>query len=244
MSSDSESQRDHRRRLGRPWLPAWLGLETWQGRLLWLVVLIYPVWLLDEPLVSARLHESRIVLLGDIRDVTRQFGEPLGVAWISMVLWFVSRYARRPLVIAIIATLVASGVTSGAKLLVGRQRPKVAEGKTILQGPHWPGAMKPDASFPSGHASVAFGFAYGLTRMLPQHRRLWLFLATGCGLSRAFGEAHFLTDVLVGGWLGWEVARLFWESRIGRWLMNRMDHQIPDRPWFPLWNWVTRGDAP
>lgn len=224
-------------------LPAWLSLSCCQGRLFWLVVLFGPSWLLDEPLAAMNLYQKKILLLGDIRDATRQFGEPIGVAWISLVLWFLDRFRRRPLVVAIVAALIASGIASGSKLLVGRERPKVSDGKTILNGPQWPGAMKPDPSFPSGHTAIAFAFACGLCRLYPRHRKLWLFLAACCGLSRALGGAHFLTDVIVGSWLGWEAARVFWESRIGGWLMARLDRRIADADWFPRWDWELAGHS-
>ncbi len=186
----------------------------------------------------------KILLLGDIRDVTRQFGEPLGIAWISVVLWFLDPSRRRALIVAIAATLIASAIGSGTKLLVGRERPKVSEGRTILRGPHWPGTMSPDPSFPSAHTTVAFAFAFGLCQLHPQHRTLWLILAAGCGLSRAVGEAHYLTDVIVGAWLGWESARMCWESRFGGWLMSRLDGRIPDTGWFPRWDWKLAGQSP
>jgi membrane-associated phospholipid phosphatase len=222
-------------------LPFWLRFDSWQGRLLWILVLIGPVWLLDKPLFDLGIPDRKILLLGDIRDVTRQFGEPVGIAWIGAVLWFLDRSRRRPLVIALVATLIASGLGSGAKLLIGRERPKVSQGHTVLRGAHWPGTMEPDPSFPSGHTTVAFAFAFGLSRLYPVHRKLWLVLATGCGLSRALGEAHFLTDVLVGAWLGWEIARLAWDWTIGPLLIWRMNRRIPDCSWFPRWDATIAG---
>jgi membrane-associated phospholipid phosphatase len=202
-----------------------------------MLVLIFPLWMLDKPFYDLRIDAQKIRLLGDIRDVTRQFGEPVGIMWIGAVLWSLDRSRRRPLVIALVATLIASGLGSGTKLLIGRERPKVSGGSTVLQGPHLPGTMKPDPSFPSGHTTVAFAFAYGLSRLYKPHRKLWLALAAGCGVSRACGEAHFLTDVLVGAWLGWEVAALSWSWPIGPVLMARLDRRISVRSWFPRWDW-------
>lgn len=215
----------------------WISLATWQGRMFWLVLLIVPVWLLDKPLYDLGIRDSKLVLLGDVRDVTRQFGEPVGIAWIGTVLWFLDRGRRRPLMMALLATIIASGISSGAKLLVGRERPRVSEGQTVVRGPHWPGTMKPDPSFPSGHTTVAFAFAFGLSRMYPQHRSLWLFLATGCGVSRALGEAHFPSDVLVGAWMGWDIAGFVWRSFFGRRVTARMDQFIADCNWLPKWDW-------
>jgi membrane-associated phospholipid phosphatase len=224
-------------------LPYWMNPKSWHGRLFWLIVLIGPIWLLDKPLYDMHASDRNIFLLGDIRDVTRQFGEPLGIAWIAMVMWFLDKSRRRPLVIALIATSIASGLSSGTKLLIGRERPRVSQGYTVIRGAHWPGTMDPDPSLPSGHTTVACAFAFCLSQLYPKHRAVWLFLAIGCGVSRALGEAHFLTDVVVGGWMGWEIARIVWCSLLGPRLMRRMDRRIPAHEWFPRWDWSSQPQA-
>src|SRR5262245_11517432 len=83
-------------------VPHWFTWHSWLGRLLWLLVLIGPIWLLDKPLCDLRMHENKALLLGDFRDVTRQFGEPVGIAWMGLVLWFLDSVRRRPLVIALV----------------------------------------------------------------------------------------------------------------------------------------------
>jgi membrane-associated phospholipid phosphatase len=215
-------------------------LRSWQGRLFWLVVLIGPIWLLDRPICELRLHDRKLLLLGDVRDATRQFGQPMGIAWIAAALWYLDSTRRRPLMVALLATAIAWGMGSGANLLIGRERPKVSAGRTIIQGPHWPGTMDPESSFPAGHTTIAFAFAFGLGRMYGQHRALWLALATVCGASRALGESHFASDLVVGAWLGWEAARLVWVSVIGRLLMCRLDQRIPHTAWLPRWDWGLR----
>ena len=223
-------------------LAVWMGLGNWRGRLAWLILLLPLIWLLDRQFAWLAMSEN--FLLGDIRDVSRQFGEPVGIAWISAVIWCLDRSRRRPLLIALIAAMVASGLASGAKLLVGRERPKVTFGETVLNGPYWPGTMKPDASFPSGHTATAFAFAYGMSRLYPLHRRLWLFLAAVCGMSRVLGEAHFLTDVTVGAWLGWEVARVVWETFPGKRLTGWLDKRIPRTHKVPQWDWDLGAELP
>ena len=46
---------------------------------------------------------------------------------------------------------------------------------------------------------------------------------------------HFLTDVLAGAWLGWEIARLMWSLGMAR----SIDALLPVRSWYPPWNWET-----
>jgi len=58
-------------------------------------------------------------------------------------------------------------------------------------------------SFPSGHANTAFALASALIAAAPGRRRLWLGVAGGVAASRLLVNAHFLSDVLAGGLLGW-----------------------------------------
>jgi membrane-associated phospholipid phosphatase len=218
-------------------LPTWLALQSWQGRLFWLVVLIGPVWLLDKPLYDLQLHDHKFFLIRDFRDATRQFGEPVALAWIGAVLWHLDRSRRRPLMVALVATAIAWGIASGTGLLVGRQRPRVSDGRTIVQGPHWPGTVQRGSSFPASHTTVAFAFAFSLGRLYVQHRALWLALAMASAVAGAFAESYFLTDLLVGAWLGWEVSRLVWYSSVARLLMSRLHGRIANAQWLPRWDW-------
>lgn len=62
-------------------------------------------------------------------------------------------------------------------------------------------------SFPSGHATAAFTMAAALTAILPARRRAWLAVAAGVGASRVLLNAHFVSDVLGGGLIGWCAGR-------------------------------------
>jgi undecaprenyl-diphosphatase len=132
--------------------------------------------------------------------------------------------------------MFAGLVGNGLKLAIGRERPSVSDGRTVLRGPQWPGAMRPDPSFPSGHTVSAFALAYGMSRVLPRGRGVFVFLAAACGLSRFLGETHFLTDVLAGAWVGWESARLMWDWGVTK-LIRWIDAKIPAFAWYPRWNW-------
>jgi membrane-associated phospholipid phosphatase len=68
----------------------------------------------------------------------------------------------------------------------------------------WPCLTESRAqSFPSGHANTAFGLASALVVAAPRRRRLWLGLAAAVSASRLVVNAHFLSDVVAGGLLGW-----------------------------------------
>jgi membrane-associated phospholipid phosphatase len=70
--------------------------------------------------------------------------------------------------------------------------------------------LRGNGSFPSGHAIVAFSVATVIARRYPTHR--WIpYVAYGAaalvGFSRLSLSAHFLSDVFMGGALGYSISR-------------------------------------
>jgi membrane-associated phospholipid phosphatase len=57
-------------------------------------------------------------------------------------------------------------------------------------------------SFPSGHATTAFALATALTLLWPRYAGLYVVLALAIGASRVLANAHWLSDVLAGGFVG------------------------------------------
>ena len=115
------------------------------------------------------------------------------------------------------ALLHAGFVVSIGKLASGRQRPSFDQGKD-----HWswfPASLKmykkdlPKSAydaFPSGHTIAAWSVATVIAR---QYRDIkWIpplcyLLATGVGLSRITEDTHWLSDVILGGALGYGIGR-------------------------------------
>ncbi|WBW49888.1 phosphatase PAP2 family protein [Peptoniphilus equinus] len=100
------------------------------------------------------------------------------------------------------------------KPLVGRVRPYVEAGKTIIVP-----ALQ-DGSFPSGHTYSAFVTAFASRR----YHRLWggvlMTFAVLMGLSRLYLYVHYPTDVLGGVVLGL-VASLLAGKLIEQWYRRR-----------------------
>lgn len=85
------------------------------------------------------------------------------------------------------------------KLLIGRPRPRA----WLHDGLLWPqGSFTRHSSFPSGHTMVSFAVATVLAAVWPRAGWLFFLVATLIAAGRIYGGDHFLTDVLVGGWLG------------------------------------------
>jgi PAP2 superfamily len=74
--------------------------------------------------------------------------------------------------------------------------------QTNSRGEFWEGGR----SFPSGHAATSFAFASVIAHRSPHN--FWLKwgaygLATGVSLARVGGKKHFVSDIVVGGTLGY-----------------------------------------
>jgi membrane-associated phospholipid phosphatase len=115
----------------------------------------------------------------------------------------------------VLAVAVCGVLSEVVKLLVRRERPSATADLYQFR----PFEVDPFSSrglgMPSGHTTVAFAGAGALSRRYPRAAPLLLALAAGCGLTRVWAQAHFLSDVVAAavgaGWLGSAIA-----GRLGR----------------------------
>ncbi|MEM9372904.1 MAG: phosphatase PAP2 family protein [Planctomycetota bacterium] len=112
-----------------------------------------------------------------------------------------------------LATVIAGLVAEGVKRVIPRGRP--VDGHGIAESWHrWRPlfsgfADDSNLGLPSSHAAVAFAGCLVLAAFLPRARWLLWGLAILCGFSRMASGAHFASDILVGGAIGWWWARFF-----------------------------------
>jgi membrane-associated phospholipid phosphatase len=85
------------------------------------------------------------------------------------------------------------------KHLCGRARPKFMDEVSFFIGPTLKGGYD---SFPSGHATVVFCFAYILSRYFPRQRILFVLYAVIVSLYRIENCSHFPSDVVAGALVG------------------------------------------
>jgi membrane-associated phospholipid phosphatase len=98
---------------------------------------------------------------------------------------------------ALDATGAASLAGGVMKLGFGRLRPRAPNG-----GEFWSGGN----SFPSGHAAASFAFASVIAHRYPHNPWLkWTAygVATGVSLARFPAKEHFLSDIVIGGTIGY-----------------------------------------
>ena len=101
-----------------------------------------------------------------------------------------------------VPTWAAALVVEGpVKKYFRRKRPFISVVQAIVVG------KKPgNWSFPSGHASAAFGGARMMHRFLPKWAPLWYSIAFLIGFSRIYLGAHYPGDVLSGSIIGVAIA--------------------------------------
>lgn len=135
-----------------------------------------------------------------------EFFKSFGNVWVAVIAWLYiwnqNRDKRKyllPFLAAIaLATLIYYVLQHGA----GKVRPTVNDGVPFYFPPFTGWYIGKNLTFPSGHATFAFGLAAFLAFAHPKGR--WLFYAAAalCGLSRVYFEAHYFSDVYAGALLG------------------------------------------
>ena len=159
---------------------------------------------LDDPIDHwSRVTDPRSNTEADIEDAIQNFGSLAGIAgvlgggYLYGLLAGDERMQRDPFTLGeslIIANLV---FVVPVKAITGRERPNAGQGPW-----DWFAGGK---SFPSSHSTTAFTLATGVSEYADNN--LWVAvpayaLATAVGFSRIRANAHFLSDVFVGGTVG------------------------------------------
>ena len=192
-----------------------------------------PVWNTVYPFIRELPIEGFLA-------AARQFGVPVTIFSVCIVIWALDRPRRGALIVFLVALAIASGLNQGIKHTVRRARPDhgirmgseekadvealirkypqtaarpEARDQWLLFSSHPPFFSSVFNSFPSGHANAAFVLAAFLTVLYPRLAWLWILWAVGCGLGRVEGRMHYPEDVLFGGATGWIVASLVFSWR-------------------------------
>ncbi|HEV8598670.1 MAG TPA: phosphatase PAP2 family protein [Gemmatimonadales bacterium] len=143
------------------------------------------------------------------------------VLWapLSLAVWLEARArgseAPRRGWLLFLGPLLAGAGGELLKLLVRRERPDLHAGAYFYRSFSERPLDSHDLGFPSSHVVVAFAGAAVLARLFPRAGAVAYSLALGCAVTRVLAQAHFASDVVAGGILGWAV---------GAWLGRTMRH--------------------
>jgi membrane-associated phospholipid phosphatase len=109
--------------------------------------------------------------------------------------------------LAYLASLaIGSVILHSMKTLLGRRRPKDELELKLSGFRPFHFDLQYD-SFPSGHALTIFCVAVIASAVMPMLAPLWFAIALYLALTRAFLNAHFLSDVFIGSAVGLLTAR-------------------------------------
>jgi membrane-associated phospholipid phosphatase len=134
--------------------------------------------------------------------VMRDLGEPVMTFILMFVVWGYDRRRWKAAVMLLGATILSGLVGWLLRASAGRFRPINLDGANIWE--FWRGfTTSRDLSWPSGHATLAFATAAALSYLSPRGRKIFIVIAVFCALSRVVMMAHFYSDVILGGAIGW-----------------------------------------
>jgi len=162
---------------------------------------------LDETFLE-NLASCRTPVLDIIFRIITHLGDYGGI-WVftaaALIIWKQTRHKAANMVLGMAVTGIV--VNFILKIIINRSRPHeiIAGFSTLISPPA-------DASFPSGHAALAFASAYGIYRILGARCGIPAYiLAVIVAFSRLWVGAHFPSDVIFGAAIGVVCAVLSWK---------------------------------
>jgi undecaprenyl-diphosphatase len=174
---------------------------------IWTIAVIVAIFL-DTP-VAAYVHTNKIdkSVTGWWPHVIKVPGHILFTLAVAGLLWLFRRTGWKGCVFVVIAG-VASGINWPIKWIAGRMRPYKPDGllHPFELHPFRGGIYKlfheSDLCFPSGHAITAFTLAAAVGVVWPSGFIPFFILAILVGLERIAENAHFCSDVVGAGAIG------------------------------------------
>lgn len=164
----------------------------------------------------------------DFSDRTADFFRPLGgkvPLWALGGLYATGLVIRDPKAketayLGLRSILITQEIVAGLKYSFGRARPFADKGAYYFESFDYSSDFS--LSLPSGHAATAFAFASVIAHQYPQW---WIkypvyLLASGAAWSRTNDNVHFLSDVIIGGGIGYWVG----EKIVHRHQRQKLDH--------------------
>ncbi len=145
--------------------------------------------------------------------VAKQPGEWWVLAVACVLVSRLHAWRWRSAAVLILGVMVAGVITWFMKWATGRIRPKVDGSQPFAFDPGLNGLHglfnQVNLSFPSGHATMAFALAAGLTFFAPRAWWVWAAMASMTAAERIAQKAHWPSDVVAGmivGVIGFRLA--------------------------------------
>ena len=166
---------------------------------------IFGIYALDMPLAyyCSRLDYNTMVLFG----IVTEFGHSGWYIPGSFLLFLTFRYLYKRKIYSnqalfVFLSVAVSGLSADIlKFVFGRYRPDMLFEKKMYGFAFFSYGYSA-TSFPSGHATCVAALAFSLCLLYPRYKYIYALFALPVILSRVIVYSHFLTDVIVGAYLG------------------------------------------
>jgi len=159
---------------------------------------------LDRPLLEFFYDHRNMHLYSFVYQLTH-LGKStwyIIVAFLLYLLWRKNKPSIAKAALFVFGTTVISGILVNIpKVIFGRARPQLYLDDHIY-GFYW---FKTDVlyrSFPSGHATTAIAVWLAFALLFPRFRLWLLLIGMLVAFTRMIIYQHYLSDILIGGWLG------------------------------------------
>jgi membrane-associated phospholipid phosphatase len=177
---------------------------------------IFSYLFLDKELAYFFYHKPEV--LGEIFKKITFFGRSelyLIPSALIFIYYYKSKNLYKKIANYIFVSVALSGIIINIiKIIVARYRPvKLFEDE--LFGFSWFKIGHDFNSFPSGHSATALGFFTALALLYPKYRYLFISIGVVIASSRVVLDQHYLSDVLVGGFIGYLVSYILYKKYFG-----------------------------
>jgi len=156
--------------------------------------------LISDYMRESNLHHSTII------NAIMKGGDIWGVGSIVVSLLLYILLENKELGLNTLkATLLGGTVSRGLTVITGRARPFYSPNNSMNFN-LFKGLKYSLSSLPSGHSTVAFAFAAAADKSTPPSQiktALLYSMASITAVSRVYHEKHWLSDVIMGGTLGY-----------------------------------------
>ena len=178
----------------------------------------------DQPVLEAVRAGAGEAWVGTARFFSRYGDFPFllvaGVVALAISLRFRAADWSRIFTAMILAGILAGLVSNATKLATGRVRPGVEHTGHGWYGPkhedRWVSLRHDFQSFPSSHAACSFGFFFPLFLSRRVIGTAGILVAAAIAWSRVQLNAHHISDIATGAFLGMVAGWLVW-----RWIVRR-----------------------
>ena len=191
--------------------PRWI-----QATVIMVLFTIVSYLYIDIPLFELFYPHRGDTLLYPV-DVLTDFGKStwyIIIALLLFVYWIDKKPRWADAALLILSTTIISGILVNIpKVIFGRARPQLYADEDIY-GFFWAKMDVLYRSFPSGHATTAIAVWLAMALLFPRYRYWLITIGVLIAVSRVILTQHYLSDIIVGGWLG-AATTLFLYQMIG-----------------------------